>query len=220
MEPVHEFVANTADGAVAVDRQQTITVWNRAACSILGRRAEDVVGRKCFEVLQGRDAKGCEVCRAGCEMFQAASRLSAPPTRDLTMRRSDGVDLWLSISTIVVPSSLHGLSVLVHLFRETTQHHEFLHAVRELALLIPGVLRSVEEPDLSSDHADAVCIELTRREREILAHLAAGQSTEAIAEGLFLSTRTVRNHVTNILAKLRVHSRLEAATFAIRNGLV
>jgi non-specific serine/threonine protein kinase len=52
---------------------------------------------------------------------------------------------------------------------------------------------------------------LTPREAEILSHLAAGQSDAAIASTLFLSVRTVENHVAHILAKLGVHSRTDAA---------
>jgi DNA-binding NarL/FixJ family response regulator len=60
---------------------------------------------------------------------------------------------------------------------------------------------------------------LTRREREILALLAAGASAREIARQLFLSPNTVRTHIQNILTKLQVHSRLEAVAFAIRSGI-
>jgi two-component system nitrate/nitrite response regulator NarL len=71
-----------------------------------------------------------------------------------------------------------------------------------------------KEPN-GADH-----VRLTRREREIIGHLVAGFSTKAIAERLSISPRTVRNHVNNVLAKLGVHSRLEAVTYSIRNGLL
>lgn len=51
---------------------------------------------------------------------------------------------------------------------------------------------------------------LSRREQEVLALLARGAGTERIAGELFISPTTVRNHIENILHKLRVHSRLEA----------
>lgn len=61
---------------------------------------------------------------------------------------------------------------------------------------------------------------LTRREREILSLIVEGRSNPEIAASLFISPKTVRNHVTNILAKFGVESRTAAATFAIRNHLV
>lgn len=61
---------------------------------------------------------------------------------------------------------------------------------------------------------------LTRREREVLALLAQGADKDMIAERLVISPETARTHVQNILAKLDVHSRLEAAAFARRIHLV
>ena len=61
--------------------------------------------------------------------------------------------------------------------------------------------------------------ELTDREREILALLAAGRSNEAIAEQLYLSLKTVRNHVSNIFGKLQVADRAQAIVRAREAGL-
>ena len=61
---------------------------------------------------------------------------------------------------------------------------------------------------------------LTPRELEVLQLLGDGLSTRDIAARLFVSVSTVRNHVQNILAKLDVHSKLEAVTVAVRQGIV
>jgi DNA-binding NarL/FixJ family response regulator len=62
--------------------------------------------------------------------------------------------------------------------------------------------------------------DLTRRELVILRLIAGGANTRAVAEKLHVSPATVRNHVQHILGKLGVHSRLEAAAYATRRGLV
>lgn len=62
--------------------------------------------------------------------------------------------------------------------------------------------------------------DLTAREREILGLIAEGLTNGAIAKRLFISVNTVRNHVQNILAKLDAHSKLEALSIAIRDGLI
>jgi two-component system nitrate/nitrite response regulator NarL len=61
---------------------------------------------------------------------------------------------------------------------------------------------------------------LTARELDVLALLVEGADTAQVARRLFLSPNTVRTHIQNILAKLQVHSRLEAASYAVRHGLV
>jgi DNA-binding NarL/FixJ family response regulator len=60
---------------------------------------------------------------------------------------------------------------------------------------------------------------LTPREREVLAHLMAGEGHREIAEALVLSVHTVRFHMKQILAKLGVHSGLEAAMLGARGGV-
>ncbi|HLB62622.1 MAG TPA: response regulator transcription factor [Actinomycetota bacterium] len=61
---------------------------------------------------------------------------------------------------------------------------------------------------------------LTERETQILRELAGGESTSAVATRLGISRLTVQSHVKNILAKLGVHSKLEAITIAWRHGVV
>ena len=62
--------------------------------------------------------------------------------------------------------------------------------------------------------------DLTERERNILGLIAKGQDNQQIAETSFLSQSTVKFHVSNILSKLQVSSRTEAAVFALQNNLV
>jgi DNA-binding NarL/FixJ family response regulator len=72
------------------------------------------------------------------------------------------------------------------------------------------------EPD---DHAELLLRSLSERERQILTLLARGYSNRRIAEVSVLSLNTVRTHVQNVLVKLGVHSKLEAAALAVRQGL-
>jgi two-component system, NarL family, nitrate/nitrite response regulator NarL len=70
------------------------------------------------------------------------------------------------------------------------------------------------------DYAGALADHLTQREHEILALLVKGYGSDEMGRKLGISTNTVRSHVQNILPKLQVHSRLEAAAFAVRHDLV
>jgi DNA-binding NarL/FixJ family response regulator len=62
--------------------------------------------------------------------------------------------------------------------------------------------------------------DLTEREREVLGLVAEGLSNAAIAERLVVSVHTVRNHIASLSAKLGAHSKLEALSIALRQGLL
>ncbi len=62
--------------------------------------------------------------------------------------------------------------------------------------------------------------ELTEREMEVLRLIAAGKSNQDVADELFIGVKTVKFHVTNILAKLGVEDRTQAAIYAYKHGLV
>jgi DNA-binding NarL/FixJ family response regulator len=61
---------------------------------------------------------------------------------------------------------------------------------------------------------------LTPREMEVLQHIAKGMNNRDIAEALFISENTVKNHVRNILEKLHLRSRMEAVIYAVRENLL
>ena len=60
---------------------------------------------------------------------------------------------------------------------------------------------------------------LTKREHEVLEHIVRGESSKYLAQQMDISYSTARTHIQNILAKLGVHSRLEALVFAVEHGL-
>jgi DNA-binding NarL/FixJ family response regulator len=81
-------------------------------------------------------------------------------------------------------------------------------------LLAPGAARSLRGAGGSWGSLDA----LTRREREVLDLVAAGRSNREIARDLHVSEKTVKAHVSSVLAKLGVQDRTQAAVFAVRHG--
>jgi DNA-binding NarL/FixJ family response regulator len=81
----------------------------------------------------------------------------------------------------------------------------------------PKVLSALQTP--VAPKSDRPFSELTRREYEVLQLLALGQSNSAIAEHLFVSEKTVRNHLSLIFDKLGVRSRAEAIVLAHRNRM-
>jgi len=84
---------------------------------------------------------------------------------------------------------------------------------------LTGILAKAVQGESQSAAAQDGFANLTPREREILCHLAAGQSNKVIARSLGISDGTVKLHVKAILRKLDVHSRVEAAVIAVEQNL-
>jgi DNA-binding NarL/FixJ family response regulator len=104
---------------------------------------------------------------------------------------------------------------------------EFLQAVRAtaagepvftagLAGLVLGEFRRVRTGRAAEDRPVP---ELTERETEILTYVATGMGYKDIAAALFLSHRTVQNHVQNIFGKLHMHNRAQLVRFALERGI-
>ncbi|ACZ86270.1 transcriptional regulatory protein DegU [Streptosporangium roseum] len=100
--------------------------------------------------------------------------------------------------------------------------NDFIAAVRAVArgeaVYGPAVARRIRR-FLTTGPESGPFPELTQREREILDLLASGKSNAEIARRLFLSQKTVKNHLTSIFAKLQVADRTQAVVRARRAGL-
>jgi DNA-binding NarL/FixJ family response regulator len=108
-----------------------------------------------------------------------------------------------------------GLDQLVHATRAVTRG-ETLVPARMLGPLLTRLIQRRRD----EDEAISKLSRLTRREREVLSLVVEGADNLRIAHMLTISPETARTHVQNILGKLHLHSRLEAAAFASRNGTV
>jgi two-component system response regulator DevR len=89
------------------------------------------------------------------------------------------------------------------------------------SLLDPAVTAQVLDRVRTASRAGeaGAFADLTEQERRVLAHIAQGLSNRDIADAMGLAEKTVRNYVSNVLAKLGLSSRSQAAAFAIRRHL-
>jgi DNA-binding NarL/FixJ family response regulator len=78
---------------------------------------------------------------------------------------------------------------------------------------------ALRAPDLRADDEPGADLGLTQRETEVIRLVAAGRSNQQIADALFITRKTASVHVSNILGKLGVANRVEAAAIAQRLGL-
>ena len=105
---------------------------------------------------------------------------------------------------------------------KTSSAQEIAEAVRKTIVGERVIEEEVSEKIQNQDYANQYFLyeELTNREREVLDLIAQGKSNQEIAEILFITLKTVKTHVSNILAKLGVEDRTQAAIYAFKHGLV
>ncbi|HFH9947574.1 TPA: response regulator [Streptococcus suis] len=153
---------------------------------------------------------------------------------DLVMPKMTGVEAtlallkeWPQAQIVILTSYLDNEKIYPVLeagakgyMLKTSSADEILTAIRKVArgefAIETEVEKKVEHhkrhPDLHDD--------LTAREREILTLLAKGYDNQRIAEESFISLKTVKTHVSNILSKLAVSDRTQAVVYAFQHGLV
>jgi DNA-binding NarL/FixJ family response regulator len=96
-----------------------------------------------------------------------------------------------------------------------------IRAVRDgNVLFAPEAAAAVLRADAAAADPPPGLADLTEREREVLLEIARGQSNREIARALVVSEKTVKTHVSNVLMKLGVADRTQAALFAVRHGLL
>ncbi len=97
-------------------------------------------------------------------------------------------------------------------------------AARGEALISPHiagkVLQRVRATSAHSGIEALIRTELSEREIEVLKLIANGQDNALIAAELHISPKTVKNHISNILMKLQIDNRIQAAVYAVRSGIV
>ncbi len=82
------------------------------------------------------------------------------------------------------------------------------------------VLQRVRATSTQPEIATAIKAELSAREIEVLKLIANGKDNAVIAAELHISPKTVKNHISNILMKLQIDNRIQAAVYAVRSGIV
>lgn len=218
---VLDIISATADGAFAIDARGRIVMWNKAAEKILGFKSDEVVGKHCFEIVSGRDQYENMFCFQDCQVMRLAKKSEPIRNYDLLMKGKNGKSVWTNVSVMIIPGAKRNLFTMIHLFREIEQREQLEKLVRQLMDLREDLPWPEKEPDGDQGNSTvAPPPRLTTRELEVLKLTAKGLDPQAIAEQLYISPATVRNHTQNILMKLGVHSKLEAVVYAYQNHLI
>jgi DNA-binding CsgD family transcriptional regulator len=214
-----EILSAGHPAAFASDSRERIVFWNRGASELLGRTAEEVLGRHCWEVIAGRDVFGNRFCYGNCPV--ASSLRAGETVCGFEMKMSaNGHGLALTHVTILrIPSIRPDLFTVVHVLEPVEEASRLARTLETL-----GAQASCAAPWSQAAQAHGAAPPapppLTPREREVLGWIARGLQNKEIAQTLDLSLATVRNHIHNILEKLGLHSKLEAVSLAFRSGWV
>jgi DNA-binding NarL/FixJ family response regulator len=99
---------------------------------------------------------------------------------------------------------------------EAASHGESLISPTIAAKVLQRVRATSTQPEI----ADTIRAELSDREIEVLKLIANGKDNAVIAGELHISPKTVKNHISNILMKLQIDNRIQAAVYAVRSGIV
>jgi PAS domain S-box-containing protein len=206
--PLHRFFSNSADAVFGIDWSGRISFWNERCSRLTGRTIAEVGGRRCCEVFHGTDLDGTPRCRRGCEVSRQMAHGTSIPNYDMMIKDRDGESMAVNVSVFATPLSMKGeIDVAGFLVLRRLNYQRLIQ-------------RLVAESKNRERAADDRQSRLSSREIEVLQLAADGLNTKKIAERLSLSTFTVKNHFTNILAKLKVHSRAEAVSLAMRFNLL
>jgi DNA-binding CsgD family transcriptional regulator len=208
-------ISRSGEAVFAIDSSDRVILWNKKCEELLGRPARSVLGKRCDEVIGGRDENGNVYCYRNCPVAHQARDMPQDPVQRfrLSMLTGKGGRRNVEVSLFAIPSYHPALSTVVHVLRE---------AGSEPTALERGLAEHAEvrEPLWPISTREGEAVTLTAREKEILRCLSEGLSTAAIAKKLFIAPVTVRNHIQNLLHKLDVHSKLAAVVFAYQHNLI
>ncbi|MBO6326300.1 response regulator [Enterococcus gallinarum] len=154
---------------------------------------------------------------------------------DLVMDEMDGIEAtkailadWPEAKIIIVTSFIDDEKVYPAIeagaagyLLKTSTAHEIADAIRATQrgerVLEPEV--TTKMMDRLTNRTPILHEDLTNREKEVLLLIAEGKSNQEIADELFITLKTVKTHVSNILSKLEVEDRTQATIYAFKHGL-
>lgn len=210
------LLENTTDAAFTVSEQGELRSWNKAAEKLFGFSANEVLGRTCYQILEGMGPLGTKVCHENCSVLECAGGKGQIPNFDLNVKVRSGERLWVNMSTLVYLNQRTGHRLLVHLAHDITEQKKTEHLVKQ----IRSFSRQLDEEESPSLGRLAPTSDLSDQEKQILRLFAEGKEAEQITQLLGISAQTVRNHLHHINQKLRTHNRLEAVMHAIQRKLI
>lgn len=205
--------SRTGDAIFVVAPDYHIAYWDSQSEFFTGIKAEDAVGKPCYDVVLGEREDGERFCSWGCSVMRMSQEGRPVTSYDMQVHSPSGGKRWVNVSTLSIAAE-DGVYI-VHLMRDSQATHETLDMARDVIQLSK---RKDRNASASLDHQDLPT--LTARQLEMLEHLSEGKSVKEIKAELHLSEATVRNHIRSVLQALNAHSQLEALARAREFGIL
>ena len=229
-------VLRLSEPAFAVNGAQQIVAWNDGAERLLGLRADEVIGRRCYEALAMTHGSLCVECSNRCgpanpsthtaEMISPVRARQILAAAKALIAASHNEHKRVNVTTLAARTR-NGQLRLVHLLHDAHAANGATAATPgEAAAPAPTPIMPQSRPALpAADAGESGSRQrrpalLTQRELEVLRLLGAGHSTDDIARELSITRVTARNHVNKVLDKLGVNSRLQAVVIASQLQLI
>lgn len=219
-------IASTHMGAFVVDERRRVVFWNDGAARLLGYAAPEAAGLRCCDIIGDRAvaSEECAHCLGPSTWAQllegeVVRRVISATTRDGT-RKSVRM-------TTMLGHNADGAPRVIHFVRErgaalasppASSSSSPGNGQRAADGATTDTTPSTGYVSSDADGRRAIMPTLTKREREVLKLLATGLSNGEIADALRISPITARNHVTSVIEKLGVKTRLQAVVVATRKG--
>lgn len=205
----------TSDAAFAVDLGGEIRTWNKAAAKLFGYQAEEVLGKACSMVFEGRTGTDLPICRESCHVLTCVQKGRGIPNFDMQVNTRSGNQKWVNVSILTVTNERIDRRLVVHLVRDIGNRKHVEAMTNQILRMSRTLVSSINEAEEAPP-----TISLTEQEKKILNLLAAGKTSKTIARELKISLSTLRNHLSHINQKLNTRNRLGAVLQAIKNGLI
>ena len=194
--PVEAF-DNAGHAVFVSDEDGRVEYCNPAMADLMKRDRLEIEGQLCCEVMRLHSPEGQLLCRAQCAVQSQVRRGNVPQMRSALLAVNGDLPRAVDLFSVAVSPPIGQRIAILHVIKISARAH------------------SEKVVETSSRHEPTSYACLSPREKEVLRHLTGGKGTDQIADELFLSSATVRNHIRAILSKLKVHSRIEAVLVSV-----
>lgn len=208
MNAMYDLFEHTEDAVFGTDKNRRVRFWNNGCKNLLGLSAQQAIGRTCAELLCGEDLQGNNICGPECPIAKFSDAQSPNHDFDLILKSRESKTVMVNVGSYYTSRSDQKNRDDVCVF----------HSMRPVDC--HQLIQRLSNNSCSSEQDTKKIHKLSKREYELLRLLSKGLVNKNIAHQLDISLATVRNHVKNIYAKLEVHNRAEAISYAMQHRMI